>query len=199
MQMIEFYYDFGSPKSYFVHKLLPVIAQKYHIQIIQKPILLGGIFKLSNNKSPIEAFAEVKGKLAYDRQETERFVARHELPYRPNPYFPIMTLSLMRGAIYAIDQDWQEDYTQVIFDAMWVDGKKMDDPNVMEQVLAEAHLPAKQIMAATQTATIKSALIEATNDAVARNVFGAPTLFIGDEMFFGKEGLADIDYVLSQN
>ena len=199
MQAIEFYYDFGSPKSYFVHKLLPVIAQKYHIQIIQKPILLGGIFKLSNNKSPIEAFAEVKGKLAYDRQETERFVARHELPYRPNPYFPIMTLSLMRGAIYAIDQDWQEDYTQVIFDAMWVDGKKMDDPNVMEQVLAEAHLPAKQIMAATQTATIKSALIEATNDAVARNVFGAPTLFIGDEMFFGKEGLADIDYFLSQN
>tara|TARA_B100001093_G_scaffold485084_1_gene519088 strand:+ start:306 stop:905 length:600 start_codon:yes stop_codon:yes gene_type:complete len=199
MQMIEFYYDFGSPKSYFVHKLLPVIAQKYHIQIIQKPILLGGIFKLSNNKSPIEAFAEVKGKLAYDRQETERFVARHELPYRPNPYFPIMTISLMRGAIYAIDQDWQEDYTQVIFDAIWVDAKKMDDPNVMEQVLAEAHLPAKQIMAATQTPTIKSALIEATNDAVARNVFGAPTLFIGDEMFFGKEGLADIDYFLSQN
>lgn len=199
MQAIEFYYDFGSPKSYFVHKLLPVIAQKYHIQIIQKPILLGGIFKLSNNKSPIEAFAEVKGKLAYDRQETERFVARHELPYRPNPYFPIMTISLMRGAIYAIDQDWQEDYTQVIFDAMWVDAKKMDDPNVMEQVLAEAQLPAKQIMAATHKPTIKSALIEATNDAVARNVFGAPTLFIGDEMFFGKEGLADIDYFLSQN
>ena len=199
MQDIEFYYDFGSPKSYFAYKLLPLIAQKYGVKIIPKPILLGGVFKLSNNKSPIDAFAEVKGKLAYDTRETERFVARHKLPYRPNPNFPVMTIGLMRGAIYAMGHDWQEEYTRVIFEAMWVDAKKMDDPNVIAEALTESNLPAKQIMAATQMPEIKSALIDATNDAVARDIFGAPTMFVGDEMFFGKEGLADIEYHLSQS
>ena len=199
MQEIEFYYDFGSPKSYFAYKLLPIIAQKYNAKLTPKPILLGGIFKLSNNKSPIEAFADVKGKLAYDARETERFVARHELPYSPNPHFPVMTIGLMRGAIYAMGQDWQEEYTRVIFNAMWVDAKKMDDPKIIAGVLAEADLPAKKIMEATQMPKIKSALIDATSDAVARNIFGAPTMFVDDEMFFGKEGLADIDFYLNQS
>ena len=199
MKEIEFYYDFGSPKSYFVYKILPLIAQKHNAKVTHKPILLGGIFKLSNNKSPAEAFAQVKGKLAYDTRETERFVARHELPYSPNPYFPVMTMGLMRAAIYAMGQDWQEEYTRVIFDAMWVDAKKMDDPNVMAEVLKENDLPVQKIMAAIQMPEIKSALIDATNDAVARNIFGAPTMFFGNEMFFGKEGLADMDYYLSQN
>lgn len=198
MQIIEFYYDFGSPKAYFAHKLLPVIAQKYKAKLIPKPILLGGIFKLSNNKSPVEAFADVKGKLAYDKRDTERFVVRHELSYRPNPHFPVVTISLMRGAIYAIGKDWQEKYTRVIFDAMWIDEKKMDDPIVITKVLAEAELPVKEIIEATQTPEIKSALINATNEAVARNIFGAPTMFVDNEMFFGKEGLADLDYYLSQ-
>tara|TARA_B100000768_G_C11179936_1_gene332491 strand:- start:185 stop:784 length:600 start_codon:yes stop_codon:yes gene_type:complete len=199
MKEIEFYYDFGSPKSYFVYKILPLIAQKHNAKVTHKPILLGGIFKLSNNKSPAEAFAQVKGKLAYDVRETKRFVARHELPYSPNPYFPVMTMGLMRAAIYAMGQDWQEEYTRVIFDAMWVDAKKMDDPNVMAEVLKENDLPVQKIMAAIQMPEIKSALIDATNDAVARNIFGAPTMFFGNEMFFGKEGLADMDYYLSQN
>ena len=199
MKEIEFYYDFGSPKSYFVYKILPVIAQKHNAKVTHKPILLGGIFKLSNNKSPAEAFAQVEGKLAYDVRETKRFVARHELPYSPNPYFPVMTMGLMRAAIYAMGQDWQDEYTRVIFDAMWVDAKKMDDPNVMAEVLKENDLPVQKIMAAIQMPEIKSALIDATNDAVARNIFGAPTMFFGNEMFFGKEGLADMDYYLSQN
>ena len=110
-----------------------------------------------------------------------------------------MTMSLMRAAIYAMGQDWQEEYTRVIFDAMWVDAKKMDDPNVMAEVLKENDLPVQKIMAAIQMPEIKSALIDATNDAVARNIFGAPTMFFGNEMFFGKEGLADMDYYLSQN
>ena len=199
MKEIEFYYDFGSPKSYFVYKILPVIAQKHNAKVTHKPILLGGIFKLSNNKSPAEAFAQVEGKLAYDVRETKRFVARHELPYSPNPYFPVMTMGLMRAAIYAMGQDWQDEYTRVIFDAMWVDAKKMDDPNVMAEVLKENDLPVQKIMAAIQMPEIKSALIDATNDAVARNIFGAPTMFFGNEMFFGKEGLADMDYYLSQS
>jgi 2-hydroxychromene-2-carboxylate isomerase len=199
MQEIEFYYDFGSPKSYFAYKLLPVIAQKYNAMITPKPILLGGIFKLSNNKSPVEAFAEVKGKLAYDTRDTERFVARHKLPFRKNPYFPVMTISLMRGAIYAMGQEWQEEYTRVMFDAMWVNEKEMDNPSVIADVLAETDLPTKEIIEASQMPEIKSALIAATDDAVARDIFGAPTMFVDDEMFFGKEGLADIDYYLSQS
>ena len=198
MQEIEFYYDFGSPKSYFAHKLLPAIARKHNAKLTTKPILLGGIFKLSNNRSPVEAFADVKGKLAYDTLDTKRFVARHELSYRPNPNFPVMTIGLMRGAIYAIGKDWQEKYTSVIFDAMWTDAKKMDDPIVIAEVLKEAKLPVKEILEATQMSEIKSALIAETDKAVARNIFGAPTMFIDNEMFFGKEGLADLDYHLSQ-
>jgi len=198
MQEIEFYYDFGSPKSYFAYKLLPIIAKKHNVMLTPKPILLGGIFKLSNNKSPMEAFSNVKGKLAYDALETDRFVTRYELPYSRNPHFPIMTIGLMRGAIYAMEQEWQEEYTRAIFDAVWVDAKKMDDPKIILEVLAKANLPAKEIIEATQMPKIKSALIDATSDAVARNIFGAPTMFIGDEMFFGKEGIADIDFYLSQ-
>ena len=166
-------------------------------KLTTKPILLGGIFKLSNNRSPVEAFADVKGKLAYDTLDTKRFVARHELSYRPNPNFPVMTIGLMRGAIYAIGKDWQEKYTSVIFDAMWIDAKKMDDPIVIAEVLKEAKLPAKEILEATQMSEIKSALIAETDKAVARNIFGAPTMFVDNEMFFGKEGLADLDYHLS--
>lgn len=198
MQEIEFYYDFGSPKSYFAHKLLPAIARKHNAKLTTKPILLGGIFKLSNNRSPVEAFADVKGKLAYDTLDTKRFVARHELSYRPNPYFPVMTIGLMRGAIYAIGKNWQEKYTSVIFDAMWTDAKKMDDPIVIAEVLKKAKLPVKEILEATQMSEIKSALRAETDKAVARNVFGAPTMFVDNEMFFGKEGLADLDYYLSQ-
>ena len=198
MQEIEFYYDFGSPKSYFAHKLLPAIARKHNAKLTTKPILLGGIFKLSNNRSPVEAFADVKGKLAYDTLDTKRFVARHGLSYRPNPNFPVMTIGLMRGAIYAIGKDWQEKYTSVIFDAMWTDAKKMDDPIVIAEVLKEAKLPVKEILEATQMSEIKSALIAETDKAVARNIFGAPTMFVDNEMFFGKEGLADLDYYLSQ-
>ena len=104
----------------------------------------------------------------------------------------------MRGAIYALDKDWHEKYTQVVFDAIWVNDKKMDDPSVIAKVLTEGGLPAKEIMGATQTQKVKDALKDATKEADVRNIFGAPTMFVGDEMFFGKEGVSDIDYYLGQ-
>ena len=198
MQAIEFYYDFGSPKSYFVHKLLPGIAEKYKVTMVWKPILLGGVFKLTNNQSPMEMFKDVQGKLAYDKHETTRFVKRHNLAYQPNPYFPIMTIGVMRGAIYADGTDFDALYRDSVFKAIWEDQRKMDDPGVIRSLFKDAGLPADDIMAAIQTAEVKSGLIDATNEAVLRGIFGAPTLFMGEEMFFGKEALLEIEDILRQ-
>ena len=199
MTEIKFLYDFGSPKAYFVHKLLPKVAEKHHAKILWMPILLGGVFKLTNNQSPIEAFKGVKGKLSYDGHETDRFVKRHKLPFKPNPHFPVMTIGVMRGAIYAQDKDFASLYTDTIFTAMWEDEKKMDSPDVIAEVLHKAGLPAREIMEAMQKPDVKAQLIEATNNAVSRNVFGTPTMFIGQEMFFGKEGISEIDFYLFDN
>jgi 2-hydroxychromene-2-carboxylate isomerase len=198
MQDIEFYYDFGSPKSYFVHKLLPGIAKKHGMRVVWKPLLLGGVFKLTNNQSPMETFKDVKGKLEYDAHETARFVTRHQLPYQLNPHFPVMTIGVMRGAIYAQDKEFDALYRDTVFNAIWEDQKKMDDPKVIMNVLEAAGLPATEIISATQLGEVKSGLIDATNEAVSRGVFGAPTLFMGEEMFFGKESLWEIEDILSK-
>ena len=198
MQDIEFYYDFGSPKSYFVHKLLPGIAENHGMRVVWKPLLLGGVFKLTNNQSPMETFKDVKGKLEYDAHETARFVKLHQLPYQRNPHFPVMTIGVMRGAIYAQDKAFDALYRDTVFSAIWEDQKKMDDPEVIANVLEAAGLPAKEIISATQLGEVKSGLIDATNEAVSRGVFGAPTLFMGEEMFFGKESLWEIEGILSK-
>jgi 2-hydroxychromene-2-carboxylate isomerase len=198
MEAIEFYYDFGSPKSYFVHKLLPGIAEKHSVTVVWKPMLLGGVFKLTNNQSPVERFKDVHGKLAYDKHETDRFVKRHNLSYQPNPHFPIMTIGVMRGAIYTAGTDFDALYRDAVFKAIWEDQQKLDDPDVIRLTLISAGLPADEIMAATQTAEVKSRLIDVTNEAVSRGIFGAPTLFLGEEMFFGKESLWEIEYILRQ-
>ena len=199
MEAIEFYYDFGSPKSFFVHKLLPDIAEKHNVTVVWKPMLLGGVFKLTNNQSPMERFKDVQGKLAYDKRETDRFVKRHNLAYQPNPHFPVMTIAVMRGAIYTAGTDFDAVYRDAVFKAVWEDQQKMDDPYVIHLVLNSAGLPADEIMAATQTAKVKSGLIDATNEAVSRGIFGAPTLFLGEEMFFGKESLWEIEHILRQH
>ena len=198
MEAIEFYYDFGSPKSYFVHKLLPGIAEKHNVSVVWKPMLLGGVFKLTNNQSPMERFKDVQSKLAYDKHETDRFVKRYNLAYQPNPHFPIMTIGVMRGAIYTTGTDFDALYRDAVFKAIWQDQQKMDDPEVIRLALNSAGLPADEIMAATQTAEVKSGLIDVTNEAVSRGIFGAPTLFLGEDMFFGKESLWEIEHILRQ-
>lgn len=197
MADIEFYYDFGSPKSYFVYKLLPALAEKHGLAITYRPILLGGLFKLTNNVSPMEAFRDVKGKLAYNAHETRRFVKLHKLPYASNPHFPVMTIGVMRGAIHTNTHEIAETYRKAVFEAMWENKKKMDDPQVIAEVLEAAGLPAQDIMNATQDPEVKQGLIDATSQAADRGLFGAPTLFYGEEMFFGKEGLFDLDLYLS--
>lgn len=194
MATIDFIFDFGSPNGYLAWKVLPGIAERTGASVNLIPCLLGGIFKATNNRSPVEAFGEVKGKLAYEALETRRFVAKHGLSrYRQNPHFPVNTLLIMRGLIAARRMGVGDAYLEAVLRAMWEDGEKMDDPQVVARVLAAAGLDADAILAATQDAEVKAELIANTEAAVARGVFGIPTFFVGDEMFFGKDRLEQVE------
>ena len=191
---IEFIFDFGSPNAYLAWKVLPAIAERTGAQVRLIPALLGGIFKLTNNQSPMTAFGEVKGKLAYEQLETDRFVKRHGLTaYRRNPHFPVNTLLIMRGLIAARRLGVGDRYLEAVLSAMWEQGEKMDDPEVVARVLTAAGLDAQAILAATQDPEVKAELIANTEAAVARGVFGIPTFFVGDEMFFGKDRLPQVE------
>jgi 2-hydroxychromene-2-carboxylate isomerase len=191
---IDFIFDFGSPNGYLAWKVLPGVAARTGATVNLIPCLLGGIFKATNNRSPVEAFGEVKGKLAYEGLETRRYVARHGLSaYRPNPHFPVNTLLIMRGLIAARKLGVGERYLEAVLAAMWEQGEKMDDPQVVARVLTAAGLDAQAILTATQDPDVKAELIANTEAAVARGVFGIPTFFVGDEMFFGKDRLQQVE------
>jgi len=191
---IDFIFDFGSPNAYLASKVLGGIAERTGATVRLIPCLLGGIFKATNNRSPVEAFGEVKGKLAYEGLETRRFVARHGLSdYRPNPHFPVNTLLIMRGLIAAKRMGVGDRYRDAVLAAMWEAGEKMHDPEVVTRVLTAAGLDAGAILAATQEPEVKAELIANTEAAVARGVFGIPTFFVGEEMFFGKDRLSQVE------
>ena len=195
---IDFIFDFGSPNAYLAWKVLPAIAARAGADINLIPCLLGGIFKLTGNQSPMTAFGEVKGKLAYTARETARFVARHGLAdYRGNPHFPVNTLLIMRGLIAARRMGVGEPYLAAVLKAMWEDGRKMDDLAVVAEVLSAANLDAPAILAATQEPAVKAELVTNTEAAVARGTFGIPTFYVGDEMFFGKDRLRDVEEELA--
>jgi 2-hydroxychromene-2-carboxylate isomerase len=191
MQVIEFYYDFGSPNAYIVDQLLPDIAIGHSATIRYHPVLLGGLFKATGNQSP--ALAGVKGKMAYLRREIDRFVARHEVPFTFNPHFPIHSVALMRGAIFAQAKPWQATYRAAMFRHCWVEGTDMSDPKVILDVLHAEGLPAEDIVTAVKRPDIKAALFAITDSAVGRGVFGLPTMFVGPEMYFGKDSLIDLE------
>ena len=199
MVEFKFIFDFGSPKSYLVYKLVPGIEERTKVKAEYIPVLLGGIFKSINNVSPIEAFKAVPSKGAYDDLDTKRFVKKHGLDFNFNSNFPINTLNLMRGAVYAQENGFFEKYVEVVFKSMWVDNKKMDDIEVIQSVLKENELPTKDIFEGTQDQNVKNKLIENTNYAVEQGAFGAPSFLIDGELFFGKETLQDVeDLILSK-
>jgi 2-hydroxychromene-2-carboxylate isomerase len=190
----QFLFDFGSPNAYLAHRVIPAIEARTGARFTYLPILLGGVFKATGNRSPGEAFAGVRGKLAYEALETRRFVARHGLTrYAVNPHFPVNTLTIMRGALAAQALDVFAPYVEAVFVAMWEDGLKMDDPAVIAAALTTAGLPADRLIALTGDPAIKEALIANTNAAVERGVFGAPTFFVGEEMYFGKDRLREVE------
>lgn len=191
---LEFIFDFGSPNAYLAHRTLPPILARTGASLMITPCLLGGVFKATGNQSPIAAFGSIKGKLDYERLEMRRFVARHGLDrFRMNPHFPINTLLVMRGLVAAQADGDGTGYIEAVQAAMWEMGRKMDDPDVVAAVLGEAGLDAARLVARTQEADVKAALVANTEAAVARGVFGIPTFFVGAEMFFGKERLGQVE------
>lgn len=190
----QFLFDFGSPNAFLSHEAIPAIEKRTGVKFEYVPVLLGGIFKATNNRSPAEAFAGIKNKREFHALETERFLKRFGVkPYVWNPFFPVNTLHLMRAAVAAQSEGVFEKYVEAAFHHMWVEPKKMDDPEVAAKALAASGLDAARLMARAQDADVKARLIENTQNAVDRGAFGSPTFFVGKEMFFGKEQLRDVE------
>jgi 2-hydroxychromene-2-carboxylate isomerase len=191
---VQFLFDFGSPNAYLSHKVLPGIEQRCGIRFDYVPVLLGGLFKMTGNRSPAEAFAGIRNKPEYAALETQRFVKRHGLhAYRFNPHFPVNTLQIMRGAVAAKRLGVFEKYVDAVFAAMWEQGLKMDDPAVIGPVLTSAGLDAKALMAASQDAEVKAELVANTQRAFEQGAFGSPSFLVGDELYFGKDKLRDVE------
>jgi 2-hydroxychromene-2-carboxylate isomerase len=194
----QFLFDFGSPNAFLSHEAIPEIEQRIGVKFEYVPILLGGIFKATNNKSPAETLAGVKNKREFHALETERFVRRFRVrPYTLNPFFPVNTLNLMRAAIAAQFEGVFEPYVDAAFHHMWAEPKKMDDPEVAMKALSASGLDAAKLFARAQESDVKAKLIENTQMAVERGAFGSPTFFVGNEMFFGKEQLREVEELVS--
>jgi 2-hydroxychromene-2-carboxylate isomerase len=190
----QFMFDFGSPNAFLSHEAIPAIEKRIGVKFEYVPILLGGVFKATNNKSPAETLAGIKNKREFHAIETQRFVKRFQVrPYTWNPFFPVNTLNLMRAAIAARMEGVFEKYVDAAFHHMWVEPKKMDDPEVALAALASSGLDAKRLLTRAGEADVKAKLVENTQAAVERGVFGSPTFFVGNEIFFGKEQLRDVE------
>ena len=186
---VQFLFDFGSPNAYLAHTQMSGIEAHTGAQVEYVPALLGGIFKATGNQSPAETFADVPAKRAYEREDMGRYVARFGVPYTPNPFFPVNTLQIMRGAVARMDSDRFAPYVEAVYRAMWVEEKKMDESAVIAEVLDANRLDANRFAEEIQRPDVKARLIELTNQAVERGVFGSPSFFVGDEQFFGKDRL----------
>jgi 2-hydroxychromene-2-carboxylate isomerase len=193
----EFLFDFGSPNAYLAHKVIPDIERRTGVTFAYTPVLLGGIFKATGNQSPMQAFGHIQNKIAYEQLETRRFIAKHTIKgFQFNPFFPVNTLNLMRMAVAAKNEGILPRYMDAIFLHMWIEPKKMDDPEVVKAALLQSGLdPA--LMERAQAADVKSALIANTENAVARGAFGIPTFFVGSEIYFGKDRLRDVEEAIA--
>lgn len=194
---IEFIFDFGGPNSYLAHKVLPELAARTGVQITYVPILLGGLFKMTNNQAPMMRYAETPAKRDYELLEFSRFVKAHQIPFTMNPNFPINSLYLMRGAVAAQHLGCFAPYIEAVMTAMWQDAANMGDLAVVKDVLKKAGLDSAAILAKAEDPDIKAELASNTEKSAARGAFGVPTFFVGDEMFWGKERLAQVEAALT--
>ena len=192
MTEIEFLFDFGSPNAFLVHRAIPAIEAQGAVRFTYVPVLLGGVFKATGNQSPMQTYGHIAVKRAYDRLEMERFCAAHGIAdFTMNPHFPVNTLAIMRGALAAHGLGLFEAYVETMFAGMWARGLKLDDPEVVATTLDEAGLPAAVLLAETQSDFVKQTLATTTAHAVHRGVFGSPSFFVGDALYFGKDRLRD--------
>jgi 2-hydroxychromene-2-carboxylate isomerase len=191
---VEFHFDFGSPNAYLSHLVIPEIERRTGAKFVYVPVLLGGVFKLTNNRSPAESLAGIRNKVEYQRLETARFVKRHGITrFAPNPFFPVNTLALMRGAIAAQRIGVFERYVDEMYRHMWAEPKKLDDPDVLHAALVESRLDGDRILALVQTQDVKEELLANTQRSVERGTFGSPTFFVGEEIYFRKDSLRDVE------
>jgi 2-hydroxychromene-2-carboxylate isomerase len=194
----QFLFDFGSPNAFLSHEAIPAIENRTGVKFEYVPVLLGGIFKATNNKSPAETLAGVKNKPEFQKIETERFIKRFNVKlYVWNPFFPVNTLNLMRAAVAAQLEGVFEKYIEAAFHHMWVEPKKMDDPEVAAKALTASGLDGAKLLARGQEPEVKAKLIEYTQSAVERGAFGSPTFFVGNEIFFGKEQLREVEELVA--
>jgi 2-hydroxychromene-2-carboxylate isomerase len=191
---VEFQFDFGSPNAYLAECVLPAIERRTGVKFDYVPVLLGGIYKLTGNMSPAESLRGIKNKPEYQALETQRFIRRHNITrFRQNPFFPVNTLMLMRGAVAAQVEGVFEPYFHAAYHHMWEEPKKMDDIEVFKAAFKSSGVDIDRLMARAQQDDVKKRLLDLTNDAVARGAFGSPTFFVSDEMFFGKDQLRDVE------
>jgi 2-hydroxychromene-2-carboxylate isomerase len=191
---VEFHFDFGSPNAYLAELVLPEIERRTGVTFDYVPVLLGGVYKATGNMSPFDSLRGIKNKPEYNTLETQRFLRRHNITaFKPNPFFPVNTLSLMRGAVAAQFEGLFEPYFRAAYRHMWVEPKKMDDPAVFREAFLLSGIDIDRLIARAQQDDVKKKLIANTSDAVARGTFGSPTFFVGNEIFFGKDSLRNVE------
>ena len=191
---LEFHFDFGSPNAYLSHRVIPAIEQRTGAKFQYIPVLLGGVFKLTNNRSPVETFAGIRNKMEYQQLEMERFIRRHGIAdFRFNPFFPVNTLALMRGAVAAQRLGVFPRHVDEVFRHMWSDPKKLDDMAVLRAALTESGLDSQRLFELSQDLAVKQELQANTTRSVERGAFGSPTFFVGEDMYFGKDRLRDVE------
>jgi len=191
---VEFHFDFGSPNAYLAELVLPEIERRTGVKFAYIPVLLGGVYKATGNMSPFDSLRGIKNKAEYNALETQRFLRRHDITkFKSNPFFPVNTLTLMRGAVDAQFEGLFEPYFRATYHHMWVEPKKMDDPQIFRDAFLSSGLDINRIIARAQQDDVKKKLVENTNNAVARGSFGSPTFYVGDEIFFGKDRLREVE------
>src|SRR6202051_94452 len=185
---VEFQFDFGSPNAYLAELALPAIERRTGVKFDYVPVLLGGVYKATNNMSPAESLRGIKNKPEYQALETRRFIARHHITtFKTNPFFPVNTLMLMRGAVAAQFENMFEPYFRAAYHHMWEDPKKMDDLEVFRDAFILSGIDIDRLITRAQQDDVKKKLIDNTADAVARGSFGSPALFLGAGKFFWQE------------
>jgi 2-hydroxychromene-2-carboxylate isomerase len=200
MSKVEFHFDFGSPNAYLSHLVVPEIERRTGARFDYVPVLLGGVFKLTNNRSPAESLRGIRNKPEYERLETQRFLRRHNITrFASNPFFSVNTLMMMRGAIAARSLRVFERYVDEMYRHMWGEPKKMDDPAIFRTALTDAGFDADRFYELIETREIKDELMKNTQQSVERGTFGSPTFYVGDEIFFGKDRLRDVEELIVQS
>jgi 2-hydroxychromene-2-carboxylate isomerase len=191
---VEFQFDFGSPNAYLAEVAIPGIERRTGVKFDYVPVLLGGVYKATGNMSPFDSLRGIKNKPEYQALETQRFIRRHNITkFRQNPFFPVNTLMLMRGAVAAQFEGVFEPYFHAAYQHMWEEPKKMDDLETFRNAFISSGIDIDRLIARAQQDDVKKGLIDRTTDAVNRGAFGSPTFFVGKEMFFGKDQLRDVE------